>query len=70
MSDNTGHRQRLKKRFAESGFKGFHGYEILEMMLFYAIPQKDTKPLAKLLLKTFGSLSQVLDAPVEELAGV
>lgn len=70
MSDSAGHRQRLKQRFAESGFKGFHDYEILEMMLFYVIPQKDTKPLAKRMIQTFCSLSKVLDAPVEDLARV
>lgn len=70
MSDPSGHRQRLRKRFAENGFQGFHDYEILELVLFNAIPQKDTKPLAKELLKTFGSLSRVLDATVDELASV
>lgn len=70
MSDTIGHRKRLRVRFAEGGFKGFHDYEILELLLFYSIPQKDTKPLAKELLKTFGSISRVLDAPVEELAKV
>lgn len=70
MSDSAGHRQRLRARFAESGFKGFHDYEILELMLFYAIPQKDTKPLAKRLIQAFGSLSSVLDAATEDLAKV
>jgi DNA repair protein RadC len=70
VSDPSGHRQRLKKRFAENGFSGFHDYEILELVLFYAIPQKDTKPLAKSLLKSFGSMSKVLDAAPDELASV
>jgi DNA repair protein RadC len=69
-NSHAGHRQRLRARFAENGFKGFHDYEILELMLFSAIPQKDTKPLAKRLLQTFGSLSRVLDAPVDETAKV
>ncbi len=70
MSDTIGHRKRLRARFADGGFKGFHDYEILELLLFYCIPQKDTKPLAKELLKTFGSISRVLDAPIEEIAKV
>ncbi len=67
-NDHAGHRKRLKARFAKSGFNGFHEYEILELMLFYCIPFKDTKPLANLLIQTFGSLSKVLDAPAEEIA--
>lgn len=70
MSDAVGHRKRLRARFAEGGFKGFHDYEILELLLFYCIPQKDTKPLAKELLKTFGNISRVLDASVDELTKV
>lgn len=70
MSDHAGHRQRLKARFAEGGFKGFHDYEVLELLLFYCIPQRDTKPLAKKLLKTFGSISRVLDAAPEEIMKV
>ncbi len=70
MIDTIGHRKRLRSRFTEGGFKGFHDYEILELLLFYCIPQKDTKPLAKALLKTFGSISRVLDAPIEEIARV
>ena len=70
MSDHAGHRQRLKARFAEGGFKGFHDYEILELLLFYCIPQKDTKPLAKRLLKAFGNISRVLDAAPEEVMKV
>jgi len=62
-----GHRKRLRLRFAESGFDGFHDYEILELLLTYAIPRVDVKPIAKSILKTFGTLAGVFDAPVSEL---
>ncbi len=62
-----GHRERLRLRFAESGFDGFHDYEILELLLTYAIPRVDVKPIAKSILKTFGTLAGVFDAPVSEL---
>jgi DNA repair protein RadC len=62
-----GHRDRLRQRFSKSGFDGFHGYEILELLLTYAIPRKDTKPIAKALIARFKSVRNVLDAPVEKL---
>ena len=62
-----GHRQRLRQRFAKSGFEGFHDYEILELLLTYAIPRVDVKPIAKSLLQAFGTLAGVFDAPVAEL---
>jgi len=65
-----GHRQRLRQRFANAGFEGFHDYEVLEFMLTYVFRQGDVKPLAKRLLKTFGSFSKVLDAKPEELEEV
>ena len=64
---HKGHRERLKLRFLESGLDSFTDVQALELLLFYAIPQKDTNPIAHALLERFGSLSQVLDAPVEEL---
>lgn len=66
-NSHGGHRQRVKERFMQSGFDGFLPYEVLEMLLFYVIPQADTKPLAKELIRTFGSLSAVFDAEPEEL---
>jgi len=62
-----GHRDRLRKRFAAHGFDGFHDYEVLELLLTYAIPRVDVKPIAKQLLKVFGTLAGVFDAPVAEL---
>lgn len=58
-----GHRKRLRERFARSGFDGFHDHEVLELFLSFVIPRKDVKPLAKTLLKEFGSLAAVFDAP-------
>ena len=70
MSIHDGHRQRLWQRFLTEGLDNFTEVQVLEMLLFYPIKQKDTNPLAHILLKKFGSLSQVLEAPVEELKKV
>jgi len=64
------HRKRMKKKFTASGVDAFNDYEVLELLLFYAIPQKDMKPLAKDLLKNFGSLKGVMDASIRDLEGV
>ena len=65
-----GHRERLRERFEKAGFIGFHDYEVLEMLLTFIFRQGDVKPLAKELIKTFGSFSKVLDASVTELGNV
>ena len=70
MSIHDGHRQRLKNRFRQEGLDKFDEIHVLELLLFYAVPQKDTNPLAHQLLDHFGSLSQVLEAPAEELEKV
>lgn len=67
---HAGHRERLRKRFDASGIKGFEEHTFLEMLLFYAIPRKDTNPIAHELLRRFGSLEQVLNASVQELMQV
>lgn len=69
-NDNSGHRQRMREKFAKSGFSGFHDYEALEYLLFYILPRKDTKPLAKALIKKFGGFAKTLDAPIKELKKV
>ena len=69
-STHKGHRERLKNRFLGTGLDSFTDVQALELLLFYAIPMKDTNPIAHALLNRFGSLSQVLDAPVEELKKV
>ncbi len=65
-----GHRLRVKKRFASEGFSSFQDYEVLELLLFYAIPQGDVKPLAKKLLAHFHTLRAVFDADIESLKKV
>ena len=69
-SIHKGHRERLKARFLEEGLDNFTDIQALELLLFYAIPQKDTNPIAHALLDHFGSLSRVLEADVEELKKV
>src|ERR1700748_2589989 len=58
-----GHRERLRERFYGAGPDALSDYELLELALFAAIPRHDTKPLAKALLKKFGSFAQVIHAP-------
>jgi len=70
MSIHDGHRQRLKDRFCNEGLDNFDEHQVLELLLFYCIPRVDTNPIAHALLDRFGSLSQVLEAPVEELERV
>jgi len=65
--DNTGHRQRLRERFARAGLNGLQDYEAIELLLSYAIMRRDVKPLAKELLRDFGSLAELMDAPMEKL---
>ena len=62
-----GHRNRVRERYLNTGLDTFQDYEALELLLFYAIPRKDTKSTAKNLIARFGSLPAVLDATVEEL---
>ena len=67
---HQGHRKRMKERFAQEGLDHFSDIQVLELLLFYCIPRQDTNPIAHNLLDHFGSLSQVLEAPVEELQKV
>lgn len=64
------HRERVKKRFLEEGLDKFEPHNVLELLLFYAIPQKDTNEIAHLLINRFGSLDKVFDAPIEELKNI
>lgn len=70
MNIHTGHRERMKKRFLEHGLENFDDHNILELLLFYALPRADVNPLAHALIAKFGSLSAVFDAPVDELTKV
>ncbi|MGD9738435.1 MAG: DNA repair protein RadC [Bauldia sp.] len=65
-----GHRERLKERFREAGGEALCDYELLELLLFPAVPRRDTKPLAKALLDRFGSFAGVLGAPEHLLLDV
>ncbi len=67
VPDHSGHRARLKARFLTAGVAGVAEYELLELLLCYAIPRRDVKPLAKDLLKQFGSFNRLLAANVDEL---
>lgn len=70
MSDKTchsGHRERMRKRYLESGIHGFHEHELLEIILFYGIPLKNTNEIAHRLIEKFGCLDEVLKAPEKEL---
>jgi DNA repair protein RadC len=68
--DYLGHRERLRERFYGTGPDALSDYELLEMALFPALPRRDTKPLAKLLLRTFGSFAEVIHAPEARLREV
>lgn len=70
MSIHDGHRQRLKSRFRKEGLDNFDELYVLELLLFYCVPRRDTNPLAHKLLEKFGSLTGVLDAKPEELEKV
>ena len=67
LPDYIGHRQRLKERFKLGGGGDMADYEMLELLLTLAIPRKDTKPLAKALVKEFGSFAEVLFASDDKL---
>ncbi len=68
-SENTslGHRKRLREKFLKSGLRGFHDYEIVELLLSLGIPRKDCKPQAKEAIKRFKTLRGVLEASPQEL---
>jgi len=66
----SGHRERLRKRYLEKGFAGFSDREKLEYFLCLCIPRKDVKPLAALLLNKFGSISKVIDQSIDDLKGI
>ncbi len=65
-ADHKGHRERLRTRFIEAP-EALPDYELLELLLGIAIPQRDTKPLAKALIRRFGSFADVITAEVEDL---
>lgn len=70
VDHRAGHRQRLKDRFVNAGPEALPDYELLELVLFNAIPRRDTKPVAKRLIERFGSFAEVVNAPPERLKEV
>lgn len=69
-SIHEGHRARLKQRFADYGERVFDDHQLLELLLFFAVPQGDVNPLAHRLINHFGSFAAVLDASPEDLKKV
>ena len=70
MGVHDGHREKMRGRFLETGLDAFAEHEALELLLFYAIPRKDTNPIAHALMDRYGTLDAVLAAPVEDLMRV
>lgn len=67
---HSDHRKRMKARFLSRGLSEFEQHEMLELLLYYALPRKDTNALGHELIARFGSLSGVFDAPIERLCEV
>lgn len=67
---HAGHRARMRERFMKEGLSGFSEHEVLELLLMFAIPQRDVNPLAHRLIDRFGSLSAVLESSPAELTRV
>lgn len=70
MGIHDGHREKMRLRYRKSGLEAFAEHEALELLLYYAIPRRDTNPIAHRLMERYGSLSAVLTAPVEDLMQV
>jgi DNA repair protein RadC len=66
----SGHRERLRERFARAGAGGLQDYELMELLLFRAKARGDVKPVAKALIKSFGGFAETLAAPIERLTEV
>lgn len=62
-----GHRERLKKRFLKNGIEDLEPHEVIELILFWTIPRRDTNPIAHRLMEKFGSISSIFDAPYKSL---
>ena len=70
MSVHINHRQRVKARYESGGLDAFEEHQVLELLLFYCIPQRDTNEIAHRLIERFKTFGQVLDAPIKELEKV
>ena len=67
---HQGHREKMRQRFLKSGLESFADHEALELLLYYAIPRRDTNPIAHRLMERYGSLTAVLSAPADDLKKV
>lgn len=67
---HDGHRDRVREKFISKGLSSFRDHEVLELLLFYAVPRKDTNEIAHRLINQFGSISGVMDAPLDVLTGL
>lgn len=65
-----GHRDRLRQRFVDGGTDTLQDYELVELLLFMAVPRRDVKPLAKTLLKKFGSFPDLMNASLHDLTQI
>lgn len=70
MGVHDNHRERMRRRFIESGGADFEEYQLLELILYYSIPRSDTNPIAHELIAHFGSLKAVFDAKTDELCKI
>lgn len=70
VSIHDGHREHMRQRFLKGGLDSFADHEALELLLYYAIPRKDTNAIAHMLMSRYGALSSVMAAPVEDLMRV
>lgn len=70
MGVHDGHREKMRARFLTAGLDAFADHEALELLLYYAIPRRDTNPIGHALMERYGSLSAVLEAPLEDLQKV
>lgn len=70
MGIHDGHREKMRQRFLKGGLDSFADHEALELLLYYAIPRRDTNPIAHALMERYGSLAAVLAAPVDDLKKV
>ena len=70
MGIHEGHRERMKNKLLEQGLDVFDDHTVLELLLFYSMPRKDTNPLAHEIMNKFGSLQAVFEAPAEELSKI
>lgn len=70
MGVHDGHREHMRRRFLEGGLEHFADHEALELLLYYAIPRRDTNPIAHALMDRYGALSAAMAAPIEDLQKV